>query len=58
MRIYKEDLLGFFNSYGLQETIEANSYISILKYSEYSENRYFQTLCSKITICIFFWKSI
>lgn len=26
---------------------------SILKYSEYSENRYFQTLFSEMTICIF-----
>lgn len=37
----------------MQETIDANSYISILKYSEYSENWCFQTLCSEITIYIF-----
>lgn len=58
MHVCKEDLLNFLIHTGLQETIDANSSISILKYSEYSENWYFQTLCSEITIYIFFQKSV
>lgn len=69
MCICKKDILrGFFNSYwinmnermnmNIQEPIDANSCLSTLKYSEYSENWCVQTLCSEIPIYVLSQKSV
>lgn len=41
-------------SMNMQDPIDANSCLSTLKYSEYSENWCVQTLCSEIPIYILF----